>query len=40
MEKYEIEKDSIQKILIIPLYGGGFAHTGFLTFIRIQRRQC
>ncbi len=40
MEKYKIEKDSVQETLIIPLYGGGFAHSGSLAFIRTQRRQC
>ena len=34
MEKYKIEKDSVQETLIIPLYGRR------LCFIRTQRRQC
>ena len=43
MEKYKIEKNSVQETLVIPLYGcmaGGFAHSGSLAFIRTQRRQC
>ena len=40
MEKYKIEKDSVQETLIIRCMAGGFARGGSLTFIRIQRRPC
>ena len=41
MEKYKIEKDSVQETLIIPLYGRRLCSTAVpLAFIRTQRRQC
>ena len=40
MEKYKIEKGSVQETLVIPLYAGVSAHSGFPGFIRIQRQHC
>mgnify|MGYP000031319079 CR=1 FL=1 len=40
MEKYKIEKDSVQETLIIRCMAGGSARGGFPDCIRIRRRPC